>query len=159
MSAKFFLDTNTIVYSFDNKDAFKRRISQQLIQLALQTRQGHISYQVVQEFLNVATRKFAIPLIHPKSSAYLRDVLSPICTVFPNMALYEKALQIHDRWKFSFYDSLIIAAAISADCAMLYSEDLQHKQTIEHLTIINPFVEHDAVHDRIAEYQVVISST
>jgi len=155
MNDSFFLDTNTIVYSFDNKDSVKRKISQQLVQHALSTRHGCISYQVVQEFLNVAIRKFAVPLKYPKSSAYLQDILSPLCTVFTTTTLYEKALQIHSRWQFSFYDSLIVAAAMTAKCSVLFSEDLQHKQTIETLTVINPFIENNIIHESIARYQVV----
>ena len=155
MDDSFFLDTNTIVYSFDNKDSAKRKISQQLVQHALSTRHGFISYQVIQEFLNVAIRKFAVPMEHPKSSVYLHDVLSPLCTVFPTIMLYEKALQVNSRWQFSFYDSLIIAAALTAKCSVLFSEDLQHEQTIETLTVINPFIENNIIHESIARYQVV----
>lgn len=155
MNDSFFLDTNTIVYSFDNKDSLKRKISQQLVQHALSTRQGHISYQVVQEFLNVAMRKFPVPMEYPKSSQYLQDVLTPLCTVFPTMMLYEKALQIHTRWKFSFFDSLIVASALTANCSILLSEDLQHKQTIDTLTIINPFIENNTIHESVAKYKVV----
>ena len=159
MNDSFFLDTNTIVYSFDDKDNYKRKISQQLVQHALNTRQGHISYQVVQEFLNVAIRKFAVPMVHPKYSAYLHDVLSPLCTVFPTMTLYEKALQVHNRWKFSFYDSLIVASALTAKCSVLFSEDLQHKQIVETLTVINPFVEKSVIHESVAMYKVVVATS
>ncbi len=155
MNDSFFLDTNTLVYSFDNKDSFKRKVSQQLVQHALSTRKGHISYQVVQEFLNVAMRKFPGPMEHPKSSMYLHDVLSPLCTVFPTMMLYEKALQIHTRWKFSFFDSLIVASALTANCSILLSEDLQHKQKIETLTVVNPFIENNTIQESVASYTVV----
>ncbi len=55
------------------------------------------------------------------------------------MALYRSALQLQLRWRFSFYDSLIVAAALEAGCKRLLSEDLQHGQRIETLTIENPF--------------------
>lgn len=71
---------------------------------------------------------------------YIKNVLAPLCKVFANLELYYKSIDIMKRWQFSFYDSLIIAAAIQADCNVLFSEDLQHQQKIHSLTIINPFI-------------------
>lgn len=158
MSAEYFLDTNILLYSFDREALSKRKIAQQLIQHALASRRGIISFQVVQEFLNVTTRKLRTQVPSEHAADYLRDVLAPLCTVYPGIALYEKALEIQSRWRFSFYDSLIIAAALSADCETLYSEDLQHQQRIESLTIINPFDEDMAIHEQVATYEVVMAS-
>ena len=57
----------------------------------------------------------------------------------PSAGLYTQALELKARWKFSFYDSLIVAAALEAGCKRLYSEDLQHGQRIQGLRIENPF--------------------
>ncbi len=54
-------------------------------------------------------------------------------------ALYHRALDVQARWRFSFYDSLIIAGALSAGCRTLLSEDLQHGQVLDSLTVIDPF--------------------
>lgn len=59
--------------------------------------------------------------------------------VVPSAALYHRAVEIHQRWKFSFYDSLIIAAALTAGCTRLLTEDLPHGQQIETLTVQDPF--------------------
>ena len=59
MSARFFLDTNIFVYSFDRGSAAKSRRATQLIREAVSTRKGIVSYQVVQEFFNLALRRFA----------------------------------------------------------------------------------------------------
>ena len=75
------------------------------------------------------------------SQNYLTNVLEPLCEVFSSIGLYHQALEISSRWQFSFYDSLIIAAALSAKCNILYTEDLQHDQEIENLKILNPFFE------------------
>jgi predicted nucleic acid-binding protein len=72
---------------------------------------------------------------------YISKVLFPICKIFPTEQLYYFVLEIKEKFKFSFYDSLIIAAAIEANCKTLYSEDLQHNQKIYDLAIVNPFVE------------------
>lgn len=139
MSAKYFLDTNILVYTFDQSDPKKLQRANELIRTALQERSGCISFQVVQEFLNVGTRKFAVPLSPHDSLKYLNSVLSPLCEVFASIELYAKGLEVKEHWQFSFYDALIIAAALQADCAVLYSEDLQHRQRIENLVIVNPF--------------------
>ena len=70
---------------------------------------------------------------------YLSIVLEPLCEVFSSAELYHQALEIADEWRFSFHDSLIVAAALEAECQVLYSEDLQADQRIRGLTIRNPF--------------------
>ena len=140
MSDKYFLDTNVFVYSFDPDAPQKQIIAKRLIQSALADGNGLISYQVVQEFLNVATRKFVKPLSLTDCQEYLQTVLNPLCSVFVTIELYQMALKMRDRYNYSFYDSLIIAAAIDAGCSRLYSEDLQHNQRISGLIILNPFL-------------------
>ena len=140
MSAKYFLDTNILVYTFDPRDRRKQRVANHLVATALQTQQGVISFQVVQEFLNVATKKFSRPLSYEDAQAYLASVLTPLCSIHSSTALYENALGLAARWQFSFYDSLIVSAAEQAGCDQLISEDLQHKQQIGNMRIVNPFV-------------------
>jgi predicted nucleic acid-binding protein len=140
MNAKYFLDTNIFVYSFDSRYPDKQSRAGELIKTALEDGSGCISYQVVQEFLNVATRKFALPLTPAHASAYLATILEPLCEVFSSINLYREALEIMERWQHSFYDSLIIASAIASDCRTLYTEDLQHGQKIRNLRIVNPFI-------------------
>ena len=65
---------------------------------------------------------------------------SPLWQVNPTVALYRSAVSLQSRYRFSFYDSLIVAAALEAGCTRLYSEDLQHDQQIQQLTILNPFL-------------------
>ncbi|MCY3928519.1 MAG: PIN domain-containing protein [Acidobacteria bacterium] len=139
MPADFFLDTNIFVYTFDQRDPEKQALARNLVERALGTGEGVVSSQVVQEFLNVALRKFERPLSDEQALRYLRDVLDPLCSVFPSISLYETALSLHRRWRFSFYDSLIVAAALESNCNVLYSEDLQDGQEIESLTVANPF--------------------
>lgn len=135
----FFLDTNILVYSFDPTTPARRDRARELIAQALETDRGCISYQVVQEFLNVATKKFPAPMPPAAARRYLASVLMPLCRVFANGGLYERALGVQERWQYAWYDALIIASALEAGCAVLYSEDLQDGQVIENLTIRNPF--------------------
>ena len=139
MSDKYFIDTNVLIYSFDASRPAKRETARNLIAEALEEGTGVISYQVIQEFLNAATRKFAVPLKLNDAERYLDTALEPICEVFSSAELYHLALEIADEWRFSFYDSLIVAAALEAECKVLYSEDLQDNQTVRGLTIRNPF--------------------
>lgn len=139
MSAKrFFLDTNVIVYTFDHTAPQKQDVAQQLVEKSL-TGEGCISYQVIQEFLNLALRKFSPHMSMSQAQRYLQNVLLPLCDYYPGEKFYQHGLSIQERWRFSWYDSLIITAALETGCNLLYSEDLQHKQKIETLTILNPF--------------------
>lgn len=138
---RFFIDTNIFVYSFDTRDTRKQNTAREMIAYALQQGQGCISYQVIQEFLNVATRKFSTPLTTSDAQIYLSNVLTPLCDVYASPGLFQHALEVAHHWRYSLYDSLIIAAAQKSECQILYSEDLQHQQTLDQLTIINPFRE------------------
>jgi predicted nucleic acid-binding protein len=62
---------------------------------------------------------------------YLEGVLAPLCTIWPSAEIYHTALDIHERTGFSFYDSLIVAAALEADCEILYSEDMQDGRKVD----------------------------
>jgi predicted nucleic acid-binding protein len=93
----------------------------------------------VQEFLNVATRKFKKPLSLADAQQYLTRVLEPLCEIYSSVGLYHQALEIASRWKYAFYDSLMIAAALNSSCQVLYSEDLQDEQRLMELVIANPF--------------------
>jgi predicted nucleic acid-binding protein len=67
-------------------------------------------------------------------------VLEPLCEVFSSMKLYRDTLELIGDFRYSFYDSLIIASALHANCKILYTEDLQHGQKIKSLKILNPFL-------------------
>lgn len=141
MSVDSFIDTNVFIYSLERLDERKADKAEQLIENGIITGNACISFQVVQECLNTAIRKAEIPLTVDEMNLYLNSVLRPLYRVQPSLKLYQSALEIKERYRFSFYDSLIIAAALEADCKILYSEDLQNGQQIEGLTIENPFKE------------------
>ena len=140
MKDKFFIDTNIFIYSFDSINTFKQQKAKNLISSALYNFNGCTSYQVIQEFINVATQKFDTPLNKKDCRKYIETVLEPLCEIFVSSQLFNDALDIKEGWKYSFYDSLIIAAAIKANCKILFSEDLQHEQRIRDLVITNPFI-------------------
>ncbi|KAB0267857.1 PIN domain-containing protein [Microvirga brassicacearum] len=131
MSAKPFLDTNVILYlmSSDTNKADRAE--------ALLAEGGTISVQVLNEAANVMIRKLKMDLDE------VRSVLAGVrhfCGIEPlTVEIHDQALDIRRRCGFSVYDSSIVAAAARAGCAILYSEDLHDGQTIDGLTITNPF--------------------
>jgi predicted nucleic acid-binding protein len=139
MNARFFLDTNIFVYSFDRSSAAKARHSSQLIRQAVATRKGIVSYQVVQKFFNVALRRFAQPMTVAEAEQYLGTVFRPLLAVRSSQALYSEALRLKDNHRLSWYDALIVAAAVEGRCGVLYSENLQHGQRFGDLRVENPF--------------------
>src|SRR5438128_898103 len=135
-----FIDSNVFVYMVDESDARKRAIAERLIQERLQTRAASISFQVVQETLNVMTNKLRVPMTTEDAGRFLAEVLVPLWRIMPTEPLYRRALEVKARYHYGFYDSLIIAAALAGGCTRLLSEDLQHGQRFEGLSIENPFL-------------------
>lgn len=139
MSAEFFIDTNVFIHQLDDSDRRKHETAEGIVREALATGNGCISSQVVQECLNVALRKAEVALPLADARAYLDAVLVPLMQVTVSEALYHRALDVHGRWRFGFCDSLIVAAALMAGCRTLLSEDMQHGQKVDQLTIVDPF--------------------
>jgi predicted nucleic acid-binding protein len=139
MSAEVFIDTNVFIYHLDSTDARKNAVAERVVREGLATGNACISYQVVQECLNVALRKAEVALSVDDARTYLDAVLLPLMQVGASEALYHRALDVQARWRYGLYDSLIIAAALLAGCRTLLSEDLQHGQRVEGLTIVDPF--------------------
>jgi len=140
MSARYFLDTNVLAYTFDNREPRKAQIADRLVAEGIQQRTGIISYQVMQEFLNVAFKRFNPPLASNDAQQYLSSVLRRLLAVQSSVTLCSEALQIRDRYQLSWYDCLIVAAALEAKCEILYTEDLQHGQRFGELLVVNPFL-------------------
>lgn len=139
MRANAFFDTNILIYALDNDAPEKRAAAQALLKHHQTEGSAAISYQVIQECLNVVLRKFSRPFSTADAHCLLDQLLLPLCRVWPDGALYTATIDTLERWGYSWYDSLIIAAAQHAGCKTLYSEDMQHNQRCGAVTIINPF--------------------
>ena len=140
MACEHFLDTNILVYPFDNRDPRKQSLALAAVKAARAGGQGCISHQVVQEFLNVVTRKTSVAVDTAGVASHLDGALLPLMKVVPSRALFQAALAVQTRWQFGFCDSLIVAAAQEAGCQRLLTEGLQHGQVIDGLRIENPFL-------------------
>ena len=81
MKERFFLDTNIFLYLFDDKAPRKKETADQLVYRALATQKGVVSYQVVQEFLNVVLRRISKPMTAHDAQQYLEEVFSPLLSV------------------------------------------------------------------------------
>ncbi len=136
MPAEVFLDTNVLVYSFDAGSPAKQRKAKELLAGA----GWFVSWQVIQEFSSVALHRFKVPLKPGDLSDYLSLKLWPRCRILPSEVLLTKAIAIHARFGFRYYDSLVVASALAGGAKTLFSEDLQHGQSIDSLTIQDPFL-------------------
>lgn len=131
MTAKVFIDTNIVGYLISS-DSVKRERAKVIMQ-----DKPVISTQVANEFINICMIKAKLGLT---VTHRLIEALLTICPVMPiDDKTVRDAMKIARRYQFSHWDCLIIAAARQAGCTILYSEDLQHGQRIDQLTLINPF--------------------
>jgi len=132
---KVFIDTNVLIYTYSVDESNKRNIA---ISLFSQNNDIFISIQVVNELVNVLSKKFL--LISDDINIKLNEIECNCEISNISLKLINNALILKDRYKYSYFDSLIIASALENDCEILYSEDMQHNQIIEDkLKIINPF--------------------
>jgi predicted nucleic acid-binding protein len=135
MSDSVFLDTNILVYSYSLTEPDKQTIAQNLIV----DKQSFISTQVLQELTNIITKKFKYS--YDRASDAIEECCKNSNLIVNTKETILLANQIASRYNYSFYDSLIIAAALECDCTILYSEDMQHGHVInERLKIVNPFL-------------------
>jgi predicted nucleic acid-binding protein len=133
-----FLDTNVLVYLFDRDAPEKGARARELIEE--ETRSGRIllSTQVLQETFVAITRKFAVPIEGEIAEAALREFSRlPVVQVDPAMILDAARRSRHDS--LSFWDSLILEAALAGDASLLFSEDMQDGRRFGTLEIRNPF--------------------
>lgn len=131
------LDTNILVYADTGDDPRRQQRALQLIREHRLGGHAVLSVQVLQEFANVALRKLRLPpaLVRERLSFYQRFELVPTTP-----ALIEGALDLHVLHGLSFYDALVVQAALAGGCQRLLTEDLQHGARVKGLQIVNPFL-------------------
>ena len=133
MPGKAFLDTNVLIYAVTQSDARAARAEELLIA------GGVVSVQILNEFAAVARRKMQMPWAEVAEAVEAFLVLCPT-PVAVTLEIHNAARAIADKMGCNIYDALVVAAALDAGCATLYSEDFQDGQVIEgKLTVQNPF--------------------
>lgn len=139
MSRAFF-DTNVLVYLFDNRDPEKKSRAQQVLAEEFERGRAVLSTQVLQEFYWAVTRKLATPLTEEVAEEVARD-FSELQLVRVDAPMILAAITRSRSGSLTFWDALIVEAALRAGAGRLLTEDLQHGQRIEGLTVENPFRE------------------
>lgn len=139
MSARIFLDSNVLVYAFDESDRGKQQRALDIVQKRVEGPWA-ISWQIVQEFSAVALHRFATPMTSTDLRSLQQILLWPACCVLPSKALHLHAIALHEETQFRFYDCLIVAAAIESGAKELYTEDLQHDRNLGGVLLVNPFL-------------------
>jgi len=137
MTANVFVDTNVLIYAVAQADLQKQQAAQAWRRWLWETNRGRISFQVLQEFYVNAIKK------QLSAQAEIRKEIEDLMTWQPiplDASVIARAWKIEDRYRISFWDSLIIAAARVADCRYLLTEDLQRGQELDGVMIVDPFL-------------------
>jgi len=135
-----FVDTSILVYAYDITAEEKHKTAAEIITGLWETGKGIISTQVLQEFYVTVVQKIPNPIDDEKAAGIIRDMLNWKLIVNDGFTILD-AINIQKRYQLSFWDSLILEAAISGGADILLSEDLSHQQIIENVQIKNPFLD------------------
>ncbi|MCL2446650.1 MAG: PIN domain-containing protein [Oscillospiraceae bacterium] len=134
MSDRVFLDTNLLVYLY-TADEPQKQFSSHLL---LTNQNCCISVQTLNEFCNVCLKK--LKLTHKEIYVALAELKSATTLFSISYHTLHQALSLHERYKYSYYDCVMLASALQHNCNIFYTEDLAHGQVIDgRLTITNPF--------------------
>lgn len=127
-----FFDTSVLLYLLSGDTAKADRVE------TLLSARGVVSVQVLNEFAVVALRKLKMPLNEIRE---ILDTIQAVCAVEPiTVETHDRGLSVLERYRFSLYDSMLVAAALIAGAKIIYSEDLQNGQVIDNqLRVTNPF--------------------
>ena len=138
MMNKVFIDTNILIYAYVNTNEFKHLKSREILYKENFDEDMILSTQILSEFSSVLIKhKITID----KIESFFYEIINSILAVNISTITIESAYNIKKRYKFSWWDSVIVATALEYDCNLIITEDLQHNQLIEgQLRVINPFI-------------------
>ncbi|MFN0072453.1 MAG: PIN domain-containing protein [Chloroflexota bacterium] len=136
-NVRSFYDTSVLVYTDDQRYPEKLNRSIELFDAALRNAAGVVSTQVLQEYFVTITRKLNVTAEVAQRKV---EVIAELDVVHIDVPIILRAIELHRLHQLSFWDALIVQAAIQARCTRLYTEDLQHGHRIQGVEIVNPFV-------------------
>lgn len=136
---KMFIDTNIIIYAYDITAGKKHKIASDILADLWNTGHGILSTQVLQEFFVNVVKKIPKPINKQQAKEIIKDFLKWQVVVNTGESIIE-AIDISTNYGFSFWDSMIIEAALTGGASVLISEDFQDGQAINGITIKNPFI-------------------
>ena len=132
-----FFDTNILIYSVDTNEAGKYGLAADLVEKHLVRENGAISVQVLRELYSVS-RKLPNPLSDEQARRMV-DHFSAFRTLSEDAGMVLDAVRRHQEMSLSFWDALIVEAALRSGADRLFTEDMQHGQVIEGMRVENPF--------------------
>ena len=139
MTGKVFVDTNVLVYWRDASEPDKQEQALAWLSELWERRSGRLSFQVLQEFYVTVTAKLALSLSPELARLNVRQLLA-WKPVIVDDRLLEAAWRLQDRYRFPWWDALIVAAAQVSACRYLLSEDFQDGMEMGDLKVVNPFL-------------------
>jgi predicted nucleic acid-binding protein len=137
MTAPVFVDSNVFLYALDEANPKKQQAARNWRAELWKSRRGRVSFQVLGEFYVNAVRKQ--PAARDEVRAEVRDLLA-WNPVIADAVLLEQGWKIQDRYQFSYWDALIVAAAKVCGCHYLLTEDMQSGQKLDGIEVVNPFL-------------------
>ncbi|MBM3756635.1 MAG: PIN domain-containing protein [Acidobacteria bacterium] len=137
--ARAFFDSNVLIYAFDSEAGQRGERARTLLGMAARTGAGVLSYQVFQELISVMQKKYRVKPSTAEMKQILAKTRKDFLVVESSGELLASALDFRERFNFSWYDSLIVAAARQTECEVLVSEDMHDGLDIDGMRIINPF--------------------
>ncbi len=137
MSSRSFLDTNVLVYTDDHGQPTKRSAAIALVKRCRRQGIGVLSSQVLQEYFVTTTRKLRVSAEIARQKV---EFFSRLDLVSVGREDILAAIDLHLRYQLSFWDALLVRAATTSGCSVLYTEDLQHGQRFGKLEVVNPFI-------------------
>jgi len=140
MSDRAFLDTNILVYAYDQHEPHKQRKAQELITDGIEKENLLISVQVLGEFFNVVTRHIPQPMTPDEAQEIIAAIsILPVQEI--DLTMVNRAIDTHKTYRISYWDALIVTAAERAACTLILSEDLSDSQAYHNMVVRNPFTE------------------
>jgi predicted nucleic acid-binding protein len=138
MRDRTFLDTNILVYAYDEHEPKKQQKAQNILTDGIEQESSVLSVQVLGEFFNVVTRHVPQPMSSDEALEII-DMLSILPVQEIDLTMVKRAIDTHKTYQISYWDSLIVSAAERAGCTLLLSEDLSDGQTYQNILVHNPF--------------------
>jgi len=138
MSARRFVDSNVVVYAYDRSAPGKQAVAQDLLKQGVLDAGIVISVQVLGEFFNAVTRRIEKPMTADEAREAV-DRIKVIPVTDLDLQLVERAIDTHQQYHISYWDSMIVASAEKAGCTEILSEDLNEGQSYHGITVVNPF--------------------
>ena len=137
MTGRLFVDTNILIYALDPADPRKRAVSADLLRQTISSHSLTLSPQSLNECYRVLTQRRKIMPID-EARSYIR-VLAPWAIAPLDATTTERAWAVHDQAGLSWWDSLMVAAALRAECLLFVSEDMHDGAVVDGMRIVNPF--------------------